>query len=77
MFVVKATLQSWFCPRVNFVILSFHLLPWASISPLKSGILPFRVVGGTNEEMESSLKLLSYQHYLNIPLSRGCGGAGL
>lgn len=46
MSVVKAAFQSWFFPRVNFVILTYHLLPWASVSLLKPGILPFRVVGG-------------------------------
>lgn len=73
--MVKSYIIILVLSRVNFVILSCHLLPWASISPLKSGILPFMVVRGTNEEMES-LKLLSYQNYLNIPLSRGCGGTG-
>lgn len=41
--MVQATFLSWFCPPVCFIILTYHLLPWASVSLLKPGIPPFRL----------------------------------
>lgn len=55
--VRRKCLWSKLLSNLGFVLMlalsygAIYPLPWASVSLLKTGILPFRVDGGTNEEV--------------------------